>query len=261
MDRPCEIRRSGNALVVGDESGRIIYFEMTNAFIGESPKGEHRAQRGRPTQAQRVYEQLRDQVIHCELAPGTKLNISSLVERHEASLGAVREALAMLEKDGLVLSEPQKGYAVRPVSSADLLDLTFARIEIEKACVASSLARGDLEWESALVASYHRTLRLNRSAQGIFNHSDPRWIAAHETFHAALVAACESERLLAIRAVLYRQSERYRHLSTVFSAERDVDAEHARLLQAALDRDIPRAQMLIAAHIGATAEALIDANF
>ena len=215
----------------------------------------------RPTQAQRVYQALRGQIIRCEHAPGVKLNIAALVESHQASLGAVREALAMLEREGFVLFEPQKGYGVRPVSGADLMDLTFARIQVEKACVASSLEHGDLEWESALVASYHLTLRLNRSSEGIFNHADPRWIAAHGGFHAALVAACESRRLLAMRELLYVQSERYRHMSTMFSVERDVDTEHAGLLQAALDRDIPAAQALAARHIRSTAEALIDANF
>ena len=250
----------GNALTVPEGHATIIYFPMRKLLITGSA-AETQDPGIRQTQAQRVSDALRGQIVRCELAPGVKLNITALVDSHQASLGAVREALAMLEREGFVVFEPQKGYGVRPVSSADLVDLTFARIQIEKACVASSLENGDLEWESALVASYHLTLRLNRSREGIFNHADPRWIAAHGGFHAALVAACESRRLLATRELLYVQSERYRHLSTLFSVERDVDAEHARLLQAALDRDIPAAQALVATHIRSTAEALIDANF
>jgi DNA-binding GntR family transcriptional regulator len=173
----------------------------------------------------------------------------------------VREALAMLEKEGFVRIEPQKGYSVRSVSSEDLLDLTLARVEIEKACIASSLNHGDIEWESLLVAAFHRTSRIDRRRDGGFSHADPTWVAAHEGFHTALLAACRSQRLLATRSLLYDQSERYRRLSISFSVERDVESEHRALLQAALARDIPRSQDLLEAHIRATAEALIDATF
>ena len=211
------------------------------------------------TQSQRVYRLLRDEILVCGLAPGSKLNIAHLAKGHDASLGSVREALAMLEKEGLVVFEPQKGYAVTPVSSADLLDITLARIEIEKACLASSIAHGDIEWESSLVASFHRMSRIGTKAD-VLHHADTGWIDAHGGFHAALVAACRSQRLLVMRALLYEQSERYRRLSVSFSVERDVETEHRALLEAALDRDTAKAQQLIEAHIKGTAEALIDAQ-
>ena len=89
-------------------------------------------------------------------------------------------------------------------------------------------------------------------------HGDAKWIAAHDAFHNAVVSACSSRRLLATRALLYEQSERYRRLSLSFAVERDIDAEHRTLFDAALARDIPRTQDLLEAHIRATAEGLID---
>jgi DNA-binding GntR family transcriptional regulator len=213
------------------------------------------------TQAQRVYQRLRTEILTCRHPPGAKLNIAALAKDHAVSLGGAREGLAMLEKEGLVRFEAQKGYAVSPVSSADLHDLTLARVEIETACLTLSIERGDVEWESQLVASFHRTCRLDRSKEGVFAHSDAAWVSAHERFHAALVAACPSQRLLATRSMLYDHSERYRRLSVTFSVERDVEAEHRQLLQAALDRNIARARSLVQAHIKATAEALTSASF
>lgn len=213
-----------------------------------------------PTQSQRAYLRLRAGIVACQLTPGARLHIGQLARDHEVSPGAVREALAMLEKEGFVVNEPQKGSRVSPVSPADLLDLTLARVEIEKVCLASSLAHGDIEWESQLVASFHRTFRRNARHEPVFSHGDPDWIAAHDGFHTALVAACRSRRLLAIRSLLYDQSERYRRLSLAFSVERDVESEHRRLMEAALDRDVRTSQDLLEAHIKATAEALIDAS-
>ncbi len=212
------------------------------------------------TQPQRVHQRLRAAIITCQLAPGARLHIGNLAREQGVSPGAVREALAMLEKEGFVASEPQKGSTVKGVSAADLLDLTLARVEIEKACLALSLTHGDIEWESQVVASFHRTFRRDAQQRPVFSHGDPDWVAAHEGFHTALVAACGSQRLLATRSLLYDQSERYRRLSLAFSVERDVESEHRELMQAALDRDIRRAQALLEAHIKATAEALIDAS-
>lgn len=213
------------------------------------------------TQLHRVYLRLRSEILGCQLAPGMKLNIASLAEDHAASPGAVREALAMLEREWLVGVEPQKGYSVRPVSPEDLLDLTLARVDIERACIASSLTHGDIEWESQLVAAFHRTRRAHLGRQSLFSHGDPVWVTAHDGFHHALVAACRSQRLLATRSLLYDQSERYRRLSLSFSVERDIESEHGLLLEAALARDVTKAQGLAEAHIRATAEALIDASF
>jgi DNA-binding GntR family transcriptional regulator len=207
-----------------------------------------------------VYLRLRREILACHWAPGAKLNIASLAEDHAVSPGAVREALAMLEREWLVIVEAQKGYSVRPVSPEDLLDLTLARVEIERACIASSLTHGDVEWESLLMAAFHRTSRRG-GHERVFNHGDPVWIAAHDGFHNALVAACRSHRLLVTRSLLYDQSERYRRLSVAFSVERDVDSEHRMLLEAALAHDVPKTQRLAEAHIRATAEALIDASF
>lgn len=210
------------------------------------------------TQAQHAYLLLRVEIIGCKRAPGAKLHISDLARELGVSPGAVREALAMLEKEGFVVTEPQKGSHVSPISRADLLDLTVARVEIEKACIASSLSHGDIEWESQLVASFHRTVRVNAST---FSHGDATWVAAHDRFHAALVSACVSQRLLATRSLLYEQSERYRRLSVAFSVERDVDTEHRLLMEVALARDTRAAQELLESHIKGTAEALVDATF
>src|SRR3546814_10609964 len=55
---------------------------------------------------------------------GSKLNIAALANDLEVSLGAVREALSMLQSEALVISEPQRGYTVSPVSPKELSDIT-----------------------------------------------------------------------------------------------------------------------------------------
>src|SRR3974390_2862204 len=106
------------------------------------------------TQADRMFETLRGGILACRLLPGSKLRINDIAESSEVSLGAVREALSRLGAEGLVIAESQKGYRVTPLSEEDLRDLTEARAEIERIALSRSIAHGDLEWESNLVAAW-----------------------------------------------------------------------------------------------------------
>ena len=82
-------------------------------------------------------------------------------------------------------------------------------------------------------------------------------MTAHAGFHAALVAACGSNKLLQVRSQLYQQSERYRRYSGVVDSERDVFAEHRRIFEATIARDGAAATKAIAEHLRLTAEIIV----
>jgi len=64
--------------------------------------------------------------------------------------------------------------------------------------------------------------------------------------------------MLTLRSMLYAQSERYRHLSAALAREnRDVDAEHKRILDACLAREPERACSAIDDHLQQTAKILL----
>src|SRR5271166_1780439 len=200
------------------------------------------------TQSNRMFDRLRDDILACRLLPDSKLRINDIAESSEVSLGAVREALSRLGAEGLVIAESQKGYRVAPLSVEDLRDLTEARVEIERIALSRSIARGDLEWETNLVAAWHRLARTHDGEPDSRRASD-RWPVAHAAFHQALVAACGSAKLLQIRAQLYEQSERYRRYSGVMDSQRDVAAEHQRIFDAAVARDPEAAMGAITDHL------------
>jgi DNA-binding GntR family transcriptional regulator len=211
------------------------------------------------TQADRVFSTLRADILGCRLMPGVKLRINDIAAAAEVSLGAVREALSRLGAEGLVVAESQKGYHVAPLSLADFRDLTDARIEIERITLARSIANGDLEWETNLVAAWHRLSRTGE-AQGIKpRFVSDQWAQAHAGFHQALVNACGSVKLLQIRAQLYEQAERYRRYSGYVSrVERNVAAEHQRIFDASIARDPVAATQAIADHLRLTADIIMD---
>jgi GntR family transcriptional regulator, carbon starvation induced regulator len=210
------------------------------------------------TRADQAYEALLAEILDGRLAPSAKIIISDVAARLGTSPGAVREALSRLSAEKWTVATAQKGYSVTPVSIAELKDLTRTRIAIEQMCLRSAIAHGDVEWETSIVAAYHRLHRIPIVAPDGGARINDAWVAAHTTFHAGLAAACDSRWTLNLRAMLYAQSERYRQLSYVLAREnRDVDGEHKSILDACLARNADLACRLIDEHLTRTSDILV----
>ena len=207
-----------------------------------------------------VYAELRAGILEGRFLPDQKLKINALCTELQGSLGAVREALSRLLAEGLVEAEPYKGYYVAPISPADLVSLTEARIEIEKLCLASSLANGGPEWEGRLVALLHQL-----ACYDVTGDMD-EWSRVHTAFHDALVSACDNPWLLRLHRILHEGSERYRRIALILNAatdeetrraERNTPDEHQRIVDAAIARDVERTCDLIAKHLQTTTDYLL----
>lgn len=213
------------------------------------------------TQAQLAYNALREDLLSCRLAPGDPVRISDAVSRLGVNLSAVREALSRLDAEGLVISSNQRGLRVAPISIDDLQDLTSVRIDIEINCLKRSLRIGDLGWETNVVAAFHRLSKTATRDQNEHVATAGPYTLAHDDFHGALVAGCDSVWLLRIRDALYNQWERYRRLAVQLGRlEPDVDSEHKELFDAALARDDARITKLIANHFNRTSSILLKAK-
>lgn len=208
-----------------------------------------------------AYAKLRAEILACRLLPEAKLNISDLCTSMGFSLGAVREALSRLTSEGLVTSEPHKGFRVAPITREELEDITFVRSEIECLCLESAVKNATLTWEAGIVSTLHELSRIPLQDPADPEKINEVWTDAHKRFHEALVATCSSKTLLQIRSSLYSQSERYRQFSVPLDhQERDVHAEHSAISSAVIDRNIKLACELLKAHLKKTMTILINAN-
>jgi DNA-binding GntR family transcriptional regulator len=209
----------------------------------------------------RVYQALRADILACRLAPGSRLGFAALVERYDCSIGAIREALQRLSEQDLVVAEPKRGFRVVDVSPEDLKDLTEARCEIEVLAARYAITRGDLTWESKLVAAHHRMERTPMYGPDDPERFSDEWAQAHAEFHQALLDGCPNRRILATATSLRDSAELYRQWSAPqYDRKRDIAAEHRAILDAAVARDADRACELLAAHIQKTTDALLSAT-
>jgi DNA-binding GntR family transcriptional regulator len=89
-------------------------------------------------EAASLLDTLRKAIYHGELTPGQRLIEAELASRYDASRGAVREALALLSNEGLVVRERNRGARVRPVSLEEAIEITEARAVLEGLCGAKA---------------------------------------------------------------------------------------------------------------------------
>jgi DNA-binding GntR family transcriptional regulator len=203
-----------------------------------------------------VQERLRADILSTRLLPGQKLHIAGLAKQFSVSLAAVREALSRLVADGLVQASDQRGFRVSPVSLADLADVTQTRIDIEGLALRRSIERGDAAWLATVEAAWEalKAVPYRYPDQPGVHYEE--WVVRHRVFHRALVNACGSRWLLGFRDELHEQSERYRRLSIrrEVGKPRDVEAEHAAIVDAVRRRGAEAAVIALSKHFTITME-------
>jgi DNA-binding GntR family transcriptional regulator len=120
-----------------------------DASIRSSEPGRRLAER-RPL-TDDVTDVVMDMLINHSLPPGARLNIDSLARTLGVSPTPVREALAGIEAEGLIIKAPQRGYTVAPLIGLDQLhDLIELRLLIEPPTAARAAARATVRQAAAL---------------------------------------------------------------------------------------------------------------
>ena len=212
--------------------------------------------------AQRAYRQIRADIISGVRNPGERLRIEMLKTVYDIGPTPLREALQKLSTEGLVLALEKRGFMVSPLDLDEFSDLNIARIEIEKVALSRSIALGDRQWESRVVAATYLMNKEDAALLASGNGVSDAWEAANAEFHATMIAACGSKWLLQMRDHLQDMCERYRRSSISQSirktgnGKRDVGKEHAAISNAVLARDARLACQLTESHYMKTLDRL-----
>lgn len=206
----------------------------------------------------RAREELRNRILDGEWPPGTRLQPAALAAETGWSTTIVRESLTHLAGEGLLAVRPNRGFFVTDLSFDELKWITELRCRTEDIAITLAVERGDIAWESQLIAIHHQLERTPTHGPGEAGLS-LEWQNAHRAFHAALLSACEVDKLCEVASSLRDSTMLYRRWSAPTESRRDVGAEHREILAAVLDRDAPRASRLLREHYEATLAQMRDA--
>jgi DNA-binding GntR family transcriptional regulator len=194
-----------------------------------------------------IHRALRAAILRDELSAGEWLSQVQIAKQFGVSRGPVREALRLLEREGLIEAQVNHRARVAPFSIEDLEQLYASRIVTEGLCVSVSVPKftdGDL-------AQLQRALVEMDELAGV---DVDEWEVVHRRFHLALIAPA-GLRMTRMIEQFIDHSERYRR-AYIASGPRSWSvgaAEHAEIVEACVARDQALAGALLARHLSRTA--------
>lgn len=183
---------------------------------------------------------LEEAIVFLELAPNERLTEEEVAERYGVSRSPVRDALRVLEREGLVLREARRGIWVTPMSLRDFDEIYRCRIALE-AIAAEEAARST---NAQLKEQLWRVLEAMKTARAA---GDARSFFAHDVRGSELIyAIADNATLRRLLKGLEKQALRYRyHLYQRNQSVVDLSMDDtARVFQAIVDGDPEQAKQL-----------------
>lgn len=191
----------------------------------------------------RLYHRLLVDIIIGTLAPGAQLDENDLARRYGGGLAGIREALARLALEGLVVRRARVGTSVAPLDLMGAREAFEARCLIEVHCAGLAATHAS----DAQIAAIRATLDGGEDA--VAANDQAALAAMDEEFHVAVAAASGNRALAKMVVTLHHQTARYWLYAMRGPSSDDGTAalnEHRALADAIAGRDVAhaRAEML-----------------
>ena len=192
-----------------------------------------------------VYQTLRDEIIRCDLQPGQRLIIDDIARRHQVSIIPVREALRVLQSEGLVVSVAHVGATVAPISRDSVLEV-FTLLEglelVGTRAAAERATAEDLTRIAALVQQMDDAVNGDRPQ---------RWADLNTQFHLAISRASRMPILIEMteRALdLWDRVRRFYFKGVMARRAREAQGEHRVILEQLRARDLAGLEQSVRRH-------------
>ncbi len=202
-------------------------------------------QEGHGAAGRRMAHSLRDAILAGEYLPGERIRQEHLAERYGASRVPVREALRMLEAEGLVTLVANTGAWVSEISLAECEEMYQIRERIEPLLLRFNVP---LMTDEAID-------ELDRLAYAMETADVEDFLVLDRAFHLSCYDNASTSVLHDMVMQLWNRTQHYRRAFTrLFRSEGDVSVhhEHHLLVSAIRRRDQDDAEQVLAGHIRRT---------
>jgi DNA-binding GntR family transcriptional regulator len=200
-----------------------------------------------------AYESFRRAILNGELRPGEIMTQQQVADRLGISRTPLREAIRILQHEGLLNTEPHRRLQVAEFSIEDVETVYVMRVLLEGAAARITVPglqpRDIAEMKGFMAQMEHYQQQPDEL---------DAWEIPHRAFHAVLVSAAGGRMATTIRQ-LSDHAERYRraYLISAPSSYEISAAEHGKVLEAAGAHDTDSTAALLAAHYLRTANSVI----
>lgn len=204
---------------------------------------------------ERVYLELRDEVLGGRIDPTERLTEPRLSKRFGVSRTPVRDALTRLVGDGLLARE-EWGYSVVVPSIARVRDICEVRIAVELRGISRSIENPQVRHDVDALGTELEHWYALRAAPP---EPSPEFVLEDERFHTALLASSGNTELVAVLADVTRRIRRVRmyDFTVTGRVETSID-EHIEIAERVAEGDLETAHRLLHEHIGASLEIVVE---
>jgi DNA-binding GntR family transcriptional regulator len=199
-----------------------------------------------PPASQRIAADLRQAILGGSIRPGERVRQEEVAQRLGASRLPVREALRMLEAEGLIEHEANKGARVPRLDRHEVDVIYQMRERLEPLALTESipgLTDADLR-------------ELEQIQQQIESDTDlGRFLELDRAFHLLTYSACRIDQLSSMVVRLWNSTQHYRRAYVSISGPGRrwvINAEHRLLLDSIERRDATDAERYLSGHIRRT---------
>ncbi len=192
-----------------------------------------------------VYRTLRDAILRCELAPGQRLITDVIARRLSVSHIPVREALQLLQAEGLVDTIAHAGASVAPISRDSIIE-TFTVLEGLEVVATRTAAERMTEKEGADLAAI-----VAEMDEILHSGTHERWGDLNSEFHRAIARTAAMPLLYDMTERALDQWDRIRRYYFASVLEQRIiqsQHEHHVILDAMQRRDLITLERLIKVH-------------
>ena len=191
---------------------------------------------------------LRSKIIIGEIKGGTPLKQDSLAQQYNISISTLREALKILEGEGLVAFTTNRGAIITKLSATEALNIFEIRIMLECGALSASMPYFDETHLSKL----HQVLEKEASCDDTKLYNE-----LNTEFHALLYEKANNPKLLELIKLLHNNVGRYLvfYLNEMSFKEQS-HYEHLQLLTACQNKDTAAAKRLLKKHMQSAGKCL-----
>jgi DNA-binding GntR family transcriptional regulator len=193
-----------------------------------------------------IYDNVRERILSGQLPAGRPVRQDALAGALGVSKIPVREALARLESDGLIVCNPRRGFEVPALSASEAQEIFDLRLQFEPATAgmaARQATDADRQAAYAALGALDASMREDGERASDLNRA----------FHLALVRPARRPLTASLIERLHSLAERYvrAHLGPEGRSQR-ARREHAELLQAWMLGDGDEVEARLSDHIAST---------
>ena len=156
--------------------------------------------------SQRALQELRKRIFEGDLPAGSDHLESELADLLNMSRTPVREAVLMLESQGLLELRPRKGVRILPVSPEDMSEIYDVLTELESLSAERAAQAGHSAQDLSELAR-----AIDDMGVALANSDLEAWAEADDHFHAELVRIGGNSRIVVIAAMMTDQVRRARN--------------------------------------------------